>query len=740
MTKAQELDEIIHQESRQREGRPSTFSEISRFSVDSNEDHDKDKAAGTDGLGEPLNTSTIREEAFSTPRSQAFPAPTAIATGRRRSSAISCSSGKATSQDLSTISNHYPTHIDLSVEPYPAGEGFPLRSSPFPDCNTDGPMPYSPISSSTRGIKSPPASATSTERTFGTDTTGARAEKWLHIPFVPKSLKITTTNDQISPRPSADSKAPEEREDGGSFLFESDADTSSLTDVTIGEARSASAAGKPRLVQRFSNRIVGLREILDNGPETPNSFARKKSVKRQGVIGLPETQEGDSDVVTPRGTGLLSPEEPCRDSSEFFPQSLVDGLRSNPITKAIMGGAPELQSNRASIVSDEGGGVDGQKAAPNFSDPRSPGKLEKKVTFPLPLHLVENHNREVEERRQSMVSTPYPLGYNGFKESNRRNKKQKKAAARDGPRDQLTLAIYTSKCKVPHVRRISIPTSTEKALYDRSMEKGPPTTARLVSDYDDEKFFRLIRSEYHSMRGLLRGRFGATTARTLRLVKYSTLQDLTLFPLFSSDNSIGIGRDALVEKTLLEHFLHPKTGRNKHRWTKWVSSLPGNTFRPDPAGFTTMPAPESSQPLEEGQAEDANAPTAPVSSTTPTSYALALEEGFSPIRISTAIALVILLAITATLLWIFLGLSSQSETYSTVRNVGPAPAAVGDVGNEAANSSSNNSIIITSGHIRATGFRDAGSRVQTGVVIGMGTLLFGLSGVGGWIGIGYLTR
>lgn len=163
---AQELDGIIREESRQREARRSIVSEISHFSVDSNEDNDIDREARFDSSGEPLKTPMIGEETFSTPQGHAFPTPVSTATGRRRSSAISYSNGHAASHDPRKSTHSRPTHIELPIKPYPAGEGLPLQSPPFSNGSNEHPLPFSPASSSVRGIKSPPASVAGTEKTF----------------------------------------------------------------------------------------------------------------------------------------------------------------------------------------------------------------------------------------------------------------------------------------------------------------------------------------------------------------------------------------------------------------------------------------------------------------------------------------------------------------------------------------------------------------------------------------------
>lgn len=80
-------------------------------------------------------------------------------------------------------------------------------------------------------------------------------------------------------------------------------------------------------------------------------------------------------------------------------------------------------------------------------------------------------------------------------------------------------------------------------------------------------------------------------------------------------------------------------------------------------------------------------------------------------RIVTALVLVLLVSVAAALLWIFLGTSVRTEVgmYSRIPTI-----AIGE------------------------GFRDAGDRVSTGVVIGICVLLLGLTGIGGWLGVSWL--
>ena len=725
--------ETILEEPVQQDHRPSIVSDISRFSIDSEEEMDNTVPVNAVSLDDPLSSPAIREEAFSTPRSQSFSTTSPTATGRRRASAISSSSSTSVPHNSRKSSVTRPHPMEFPLKSYPANEGT-LLQSPRPPSDVDRIRPYSPATSSMQAVKSPPPSAAGTERTIttdharsiNTDTTSEKAEKGLQHPFIPKFLRTTTKNDQITPAGSRDSSAHPDPDSREPTMFESDADAPSIVDVTYSEAVPNKNVGRPRIVQRFSNRILGLREFLDHGPDNAAEVSRMNSVKRQGVIGLPETQEGDDDVVTPRGTGLLSPEEPPKAASGFFPQGLIDGLRSNPVTRTMMGKAPEVHSSRGSVMSNSEATKQLNLARP-----------EKRVTFPLPLRLVENRDHEDEERRQSIVSTPYPIGYKGSKWGGKQRQGRNRSGPMDDVQDILTVAVYTSASTVPRVRRMILPRSSERLFYDHSYEKAPPTMARQINNIDDEKLFMAVKSEYRAIRGFWRTKFGPLTVRTVRLAEFENLQELVVLaasPPMLSQVSFGSHGQTLWEEALLQLFANPKRGRKQHVWTRWVSSLPGNSARRNPTAQFAVPAPANPATEADG-AEDKietisttdDTPTAPILSQTPKSYALILEEGLAPSRIAFAIFTVMVLSVVAALLWVFLGLTGQSGAYSST--VGPA----GDP-------TLNTTGIVESGKMKETGFRDAGSRVQSGMVLGMGMLLMGLSGVGGWIGVGYLAR
>jgi len=78
---------------------------------------------------------------------------------------------------------------------------------------------------------------------------------------------------------------------------------------------------------------------------------------------------------------------------------------------------------------------------------------------------------------------------------------------------------------------------------------------------------------------------------------------------------------------------------------------------------------------------------------------LELLEGWSVLRISLCSMLILAMAIAAVLLWIFLGVSDDVST---------------------------------------VGFRDAGSRVGSGLILGVLVLILGWTGMAGWMGISWL--
>lgn len=86
---------------------------------------------------------------------------------------------------------------------------------------------------------------------------------------------------------------------------------------------------------------------------------------------------------------------------------------------------------------------------------------------------------------------------------------------------------------------------------------------------------------------------------------------------------------------------------------------------------------------------------------------------WSILRLSLALGLVLAASVAATLLWVLLGRSTSSA------------------GLDVSSSSS-------SGPGTGSGFRDAGDRVESGLVMGISVLLVSLSAFAGWVGVSWL--
>lgn len=282
-------------------------------------------------------------------------------------------------------------------------------------------------SSSTRAMKSPHLGASGDDlgtprSTFSiaTDTTSGRAEKGLHVPFLPKFLRLTvgrtssdtasrSSNDNTPTKASHDSNRKGSNSSsagrksstssstgrGGSIhvasngepltsVFEDD-DTVDYDDhAEISNATTATAA-RPKVVRQSASgrEIVGLKEILKEDPTatvdggTGNASPTKSKVarflgesvrfggKRQGIVGMPIAREA-KDVTLPTvagredaiGLGIYEQSGPAT--------NYADGLRSNPVRRAAT----------------------------------TPARRERKVTFPPPPVDIQTGGQPEERQRE----------------------------------------------------------------------------------------------------------------------------------------------------------------------------------------------------------------------------------------------------------------------------------------------------------------------------------------------------
>ena len=273
-------------------------------------------------------------------------------------------------------------------------------------------------SHSTKAMKSPNGSPTTpkSSKSVASTTSSKRAERSLHVPFLPNLLRLTSPrtsndtarqeNDDVAPvtssneasrRASASSSTGRKgsRSSSGASrrnsvpvtsggeplksVFEADDSEEYDDDAEVSNATTA-ATGRPKIVrQRASGReVVGLKEILKEAPITVASnvqaSAKNKSPtkskisrllgesvkiggKRSGIVSVSAAKEAQ-DVT-------LSHMDPISvDATQGTPENCADGLRSNPVKRAAT----------------------------------APVKRPRKVTFPPPLDTAVGMQAEREMR------------------------------------------------------------------------------------------------------------------------------------------------------------------------------------------------------------------------------------------------------------------------------------------------------------------------------------------------------
>ena len=441
--------------------------------------------------------------------------------------------------------------------------------------------------------------------------------------------------------------------------------------VFIGGAKLASLH-KARVVSRgnsSSSRLVNMKDVLNEGiteaaagPQKDidahvhmdsNTGPSKSKVtkilgqkvinlKRGSLLNMPAVNEN-----TEKATGLLDGSQNDGKARLNWQRGLMDGLRSNPVVRT------------ASV----------------------PGR-KKRVS--LPLELIEAENRV----RESVVSTPYPLGHRTGSGDEGTEVEQSMEKARDGGKVQgtvetiFTMVIYSHNGSTPLVNRVAIPETKEKPIFDEDGKK-PPFRATIKTDFDDEKLFKLMKKEYLRMRGVLKYFASARTVHGISLLGFHRLSQL------ASKEHRGVRRktfrvyeDAFTEARMLALWQDPTIGRGKHEWIAWVKRLPRYS-----EGLHTN--------------ED--------------HIALEIVEGWSFYRILGAISLSIILSLLATLLWTFLGVSGGVLLQNDGMVGSPVDLKLMDAG-----------------------FRGAGARLEGGVLLGLLVLFLGWTCVGAWILLSWL--
>lgn len=506
-----------------------------------------------------------------------------------------------------------------------------------------------------------PVSPNPTVNTIATASTTTRAERSLHVPFLPESLWLRGNsledNERFDENGGSASKEPVS-------VFEDETSDEEIRKATFHTAIRKRFLRPHAVRSGSSSVVVGLKEMLrTTGPERPknkpgpskeklakltgerNWFFQRPNTKRAGVVGLPAPEPGDrqplpnsakSRIKTPLVWGIQ--EEPAR--------NLPDGLRSHPI-------------RRAATV-----------------------PTRKRVSFPTLATLdIRPEHRSL---RQTVVTTPYPTHPSALVEDSSLDVHNRREA-------MLTLVIHNFQTRVPLTKKLVIPSGHAITLEDSSHEKKPKIMATLSNDFDDEKLVKLIQKEYVGIRGVFRSFLSARNVQDVKIFSYSTTSDLVDKidathgnPFVSPEN-----RD-LGEAQMLGLYRKPSCGRRKHAWLVWIARRPENSTR-RASGKQNL--------------------------------ALQLVEGWCLWKIASTILSLLVLSAVATLLWIFLGIGGDSLTLSHMNDTSDA-----GLSTELPNIQGSR-----------VGFRGAGGRVQTGVLLGTLVLMLGWTGTGAWILLSWLT-
>ena len=478
-----------------------------------------------------------------------------------------------------------------------------------------------------------------------------------HVPFFTKLRRLTgERRDRAESRKSTEIKQgnqPEPKEEPKSFFNPDSSDDDQGESPVIVHAKQASIS-RPAVVDHSPSRqSKGLKEALrgrqrtlveiNPGPSRTKAarflgedvhVVQENYAKRAGVVGTPLATEAD----TQENRGAFEPGKRS-DIWRYPVPSFADGLRSHPVQPPI----PEKSSRR-------------------------------KVSFPpAPLVEVKPEHRFL---RQSIVSTPYPEDAPANKEGGEPSSSSGQAPpGNTKPKTILTFVLYSHGNRAPRIKKVVVPDPQEFTLVD-SDENGPQYRATLKVDFDDEKLFKLIRTEYAGMFGYTRTIISARSVYSLKLVSYTALSQLAAKHAGPVFRWTLMGQDGtFAEQELLDLYKKPRLGRSKHTWIEWIKGRSSNS--------------------EEQSTQDGE------------KLALEITEGWCLPKITIAIAAVLLLSLVATLLWTFGGHKITLESV-----IGPKGA-------------------FKESEIELEG--KAGDRLGTGVALGVLVLMFGWTGIGGWM-------
>ena len=232
---------------------------------------------------------------------------------------------------------------------------------------------------------------------------------------------------------------------------------------------------------------------------------------------------------------------------------------------------------------------------------------------------------------------------------------------------------------------LTIPVSNDfSAVRSRSM--GAKEQHFKALDFDDEELFRQIRSCYNALSGP--GRFLSARSLTRIAVTGGATKAADIDYRWLSSPQLSTPRgfgDTFNEDRILQYYRKPALGKSRYAFVQWAHRL------------------AAAGQIRTSQAEDeTQRPYDAVSRRRDQTEGLEFVVSWSAKRIFLALLVVVVASMAATFLWIFLGHVTSPEDPSH------------------------------------GGFRDAGDRITSGILMGVCILLLGLSCMAGWLGVSWL--
>lgn len=251
----------------------------------------------------------------------------------------------------------------------------------------------------------------------------------------------------------------------------------------------------------------------------------------------------------------------------------------------------------------------------------------------------------------------------------------------------LTLRLRSRNNMTPRVSLLTIPAPLDFLpaipASKRSKKECKSEKRFATSDFDDASMFEELCTKYRDLVGPLRLLFSARSLQRIAIVDTSNGGPARRSPRFLVSRGLS---DTFSEERMWAHYRNPQLGKARFAWVHWAHRLACNQILSPPTPFYPHPAatPRAQAEIEVnthvgvGQAAGVGG--------------LEFVEGWCAWKIAAAVLCVLVVAVAAALLWLFLGTEGTRE-----------------------------------------------SRIGDGFLVGIFAVLLGWSGVGAWVGLSWFT-